>query len=63
MIINQNILAILRTFLQKRFMRNFTPRRQLLPATTEFLSKIPTERKYLMNNLTFVRRKYLYMRS
>ena len=31
MIINQNILAILRIFLnlQKKFMRNFTPRRQL----------------------------------
>ena len=31
--------------------------------TTEFLRKIPNRRNYLMNNLIFVRRKYLQMRS
>ena len=62
MIINQNILAILRTFsnLQKVFMENFTPGRQLLKLLLlNFLAKFLTESKYLMNNLIFVRRKYL----
>ena len=62
MIINQNILAIIQTFsnLQKKFMKNFTPKRQLPKLLMlNFLSKFLTERKYLMKNLTFVRRKYL----
>ena len=63
MIINQNILAILKTFsnLQKVFMKQFAPRRQLPKLLLlNFLAKFLTERKYLMKNLTFVRRKYLY---
>ena len=63
MIITQNILVILRTFsnLPKSFMKHFTPRRQLpklLPLN--FLAKFLKERKYLINNLTFVRQNYLY---
>ena len=53
MIINQNILAILRTFLnlQQNFLKRFTQRR-LLPKLLllSFLAKIQTEKKYLMNN-------------
>ena len=56
MAINQNILAILRTFpnLQKKIMKHFKPSRQLpyLPLLN-FLPKFLTERKYLMNNLAF----------
>ena len=62
MVVNQNILAILRTFLnlQKNFMKNFTPRRQLRKLVLlNFLTKFITERKYLINNLAFVRQKYL----
>ena len=62
MIINQNILAILRTFSnrQKVFMENFTPGTQLLKLLLlNFLAKFLKESKYLMNNLIFVRRKYL----
>ena len=65
MIINQNILAILRTFskLKKINMKNVTPRRQLPKLLLlNFLAKL-SERKYLINNLTFVRQKYLQMRS
>ena len=29
------------------------------PATTEFISKIPNRKKYLIKTLIFVRRKYL----
>ena len=66
MIINQNILAILRTFsnVQKRFMKNFATRRQLPKLLLlNFLAKFQTERKNLLNNLTFERQKYVYMRS
>ena len=61
MIINQNILAILRTFLnlQKRLMKNYTPNKLPQLLLLNFLSKFPTERKYLMNTLIFVRQKYL----
>ena len=61
MIINQNTLAILRIFLnlQKKIMIN--PRQRKLPwlLLFNFLAKFLTERKYLMNTLIFVRRKYL----
>ena len=52
---NQNISAILRTLLDlpKTFMKNFTPRRQLLKLLLlNFLAKFLTQN--LMNNLTFV---------
>ena len=50
MIINQNTLAVLRTFsnLQKDSTKHFTPRRQLL--LLNFLAKFLTERKYLVNS-------------
>ena len=46
MIINENIVATLRTFLclQKKFMKNFTPRRKV-PKLILFLSKIPNRKK------------------
>ena len=61
MIINQNILAILRTFLnlQKKFIKNSTPSKVPQLQLLSFLAKFLTERKYLMNNLIFVRYKYL----
>ena len=60
MIINQNILAILRTFLnlQKNYEKLHT-KQSFISATAEFLSKIYNTKKYLMNTLIFVRRKYL----
>ena len=61
MIIDQNILAILRTFsnMQKKIMKYSTPKRQLPKLLLlNFLLKLLTERKYLMNKITFVRRKY-----
>ena len=49
MIINQNILAMLRTFvdLQKKLMKNSARRTKQTStaATTEFLSKIPNRKK------------------
>ena len=39
----------------KKIMKKSTPSKTSTAATTEFL----TERKYLMNTLIFVRRKYL----
>ena len=48
MIINENILAILRTSSnqQKDFMKHFTPRRQLFKAAaTEFVTKILNRKK------------------
>ena len=53
MIINRNILAILRTSsnLQKAVMNNYTPSRQLSQLLLlNSLAKVLTERKYLMNN-------------
>ena len=48
----------------KKIMKHFTPMKQLPKRLLlNFLAKFLTERKYLMNNLTFVRRKYLYMRA
>ena len=60
MIINQNILAILSTFLnlQKNYEKLYT-KQIFTAAITEFFCKILKERKHLMNTLIFVRRKYL----
>ena len=60
MIINQNILAILRTFLnlKKNYKKPYT-KQTSTAATTEFLAKFLTERTYLMNTLNFVRPRYL----
>ena len=63
---NQNILPILRKFpnLQNAFMKNVTPRWQLPKLLLlNFLAKFLTERKYVMNNLTFVRRKDKIIKS
>ena len=61
MIINQNILAIQRAFLnlQKKIMKNSTQSKLPQLLLLSFLAKFPTERKYLMNTLIFVRQKYL----
>ena len=60
MIMNQNILAILRAFLNlKKIMKNSTPRKLPQLLLLNFLAKFLTERKYLMNALIFVRQKYL----
>ena len=61
MIVNQNILAILRAFLilQKSFTKNSTPSKPPQLLLLNFLAKFLTERKYLMNTLIFVRQKYL----
>ena len=56
MIINQNILANLRTFpnLRKKFMKNFTPWRQLPKLLLlSFLAKFLIERKYQISNSIF----------
>ena len=60
MIINQNILAIQKPFLnlQKNLLKLYT-KQTFTTATTDFLAKFLTERKYLMNTLIFVRQKYL----
>ena len=57
MIINQNILTMLRAFLnlQKDFMKNSTPRKLPQLLLLNFLAKFLAERKYLMNNSTFVK--------
>ena len=62
MIINQNVPAILRAFLnlqKKCYEKPFT-KETSAAATTEFLGKVPHRKKYLMNTLIFVRQKYLY---
>ena len=44
----------------KNFKKNFTPTRQLPKLLLlNFLEKLLTEKKYKMNNLSFVRQKYL----
>ena len=62
-IIYQNILAILRAFLnlQKIFSKNPTP--SILPQLLllNFLANLLTERNYLLDILIFVRQKYLLM--
>ena len=63
MIINQNILATLKTFsnLQKKIMQNVTPKRQLPKLLLHhFLEKFLTEEKCIMNNLIFASRKPLH---
>ena len=62
MIINQNPLSNPKDIIKsaRNFMKSFTPRKQLprlLPLN--FLAKFLTERKYIMNDLSFVRQKYL----
>ena len=48
----------------KSFMKSFAQRRHLPKLLLlNFLANFLTERKYLKNNLTFVKRKYLQMRS
>ena len=61
----QNFLAILTTFVNlNSFMKNFTSRRQLPKLLLLiFLANLPTGRKYLKRNLTFVRGKYLFLKS
>ena len=61
MMINQNIQAILRAFLnlQKKFMKNSTPSKLPQLLLLNFVAKFLTERKYLMNTLIFVRQKCL----
>ena len=44
----------------KKFMKNFAPRRQLRKLLLlNFSANFLTDRKYLLNNITFVRRKYI----
>ena len=59
MIINQNILAVLRTFLnlQKNYEKLYK-KQTSTAATTEFLSKIPN-RKKISNEQFNLYRKYL----
>ena len=46
--------------LENKFMKNFTQRKQLPRLLLLiFFAKFLTERKYLINNLNFVKRKYL----
>ena len=59
LMINQNILAILSIFSNLK-KKNFKRRRQLSKLLLlNFFTKFLTERKYLTNNLTFVRQKCL----
>ena len=61
MIINQNILAILRTFLnmQKKNFKNSILSKLLPLLLLNFFAKLLTKIKYLMNTLIFERQKYL----
>ena len=63
LIINQNILAILRAFLnlkkKKKTVENSTPRKLPQLLLLNLFGKFLTERKYLMNTSIFVRLKYL----
>ena len=64
LIINQNILAILRTFLHlKKNMKNSTPSELPQLLLLNSFRKFLTERKYPMDTLIFVRLKYLLMKS
>ena len=65
MIINQNTLVILRTFLnlQKKIIKNSTPSELAQLLVLNLFGKFLTERKYLMNVLVFVRLKYLQIKS
>ena len=65
MIINQNILTILRKFSslqkkKKKKKKDFTTRRQLPKLLLlNFAAKFLREGKYLMKNVTFLKQKYL----
>ena len=60
MIINQNILEILRAFLNlEKNMKNSKPSKLPQLPLLNVLGKLLTEIKYLINTLIFVRRKYL----
>ena len=62
MIIKQNILTILRIFLnlkKKKKMKNFISRKVPQLLLLNFLARLITERKYLMNTLIFARWKHL----
>ena len=61
MIINQNILAILRTFLnmQKKNFKNSILSKLLQLLLLNFFAKLQTKIKYLMNTFIFERQKYL----
>ena len=62
MIINQNTLSNFKDISKSaiNFMKNFTPRRQLPKLLLlSFLAKFLTERKYIINDLSFVMQKYL----
>ena len=64
MIINQNILEILRAFLNlEKNMKNSKPSKLPQLPLLNVLGKLLTEIKYLINTLIFVRRKYLQMKS
>ena len=65
MIINENILAMRRAYLnlQKRIMKNSTPSELAEPLLLNLFGKFLTETKYLMNTLIFVSLKHLYMKS
>ena len=66
MIINQKILAILRTLLnlKTKIPEKHYIKQKSTAATTEFIgTKFLTERKCRMNTLIFVRQKYLRMKS
>ena len=56
MVINQNILAILRAFLNlpAKFMTNSTPNKLPQLLLLNILAKLLTEGKYLINTLIFV---------
>ena len=62
MVINQNTLSNPRDIIKsaKNFMKNYAPRRELpkLPLLN-FLTKFLTERKDVMNDLSFVKQKYI----
>ena len=53
MIMNQNIIAMLRAFLnlEKKFLKNSTPRKLPQLLLLNFLAKFLTEGRYLMNAL------------
>ena len=66
MIINQKILAVLRTLLnlKTKIPEKHYIKQKSTAATTEFIgTKFLTERKCRMNTLILVRRKYLRMKS
>ena len=60
MITNQNILAVLRTFLNlQKQIKNSTPSELPQLLLLDLFGKFLTERKYLTNTSIFLRLKYL----